>query len=201
MAESQAGGNQVTSMTLVARLKCQDPAAWRLLAELYGPLVYTWVRLSGLNEHDAADVVQDVFSAVHNSLDRFHKERPTDRFRDWLWTITRRRTSDHLRKLGKHAVAKGGTDAYQQLQALPESLPSGEDSGIAASAEAELVRRALELVRGEFEDRTWQACLLTAVEGRKPADVAAELAMSVGALYVARSRVLKRLRQELGDLL
>lgn len=200
MVKSRAGDDPITSMTLVDRLKRHDPAAWRQLVELYGPLVYSWVRLSGLNEHDAADVVQEVFSAVHASLDRFHKERSTDRFRDWLWTIAKRRTCDHLRKLGRQTAAQGGTDAYQHLQSFPEEMPTGEDSNI-ASAEAELVRRALALVRDEFEDRTWQACLLTAVEGRKPAEVAKELAMSVGALYVARSRVLKRLRQELGDLL
>jgi RNA polymerase sigma-70 factor (ECF subfamily) len=200
MAESRASGDPVTSMTLVGRLKLQDPSAWRQLAELYGPLVYSWVRISGLNEHDAADVVQEVFSTVHASLDRFRKERPTDRFRDWLWTITRRRTCDHLRKLGKQVIAKGGSDAYQQLQEFPEEISSADDPQ-AASAEAELVRRALDLVRREFEDRTWQACLQTAVNGRNPADVAADLGMSVGALYVARSRVLKRLRQELGDVL
>lgn len=200
MAESRASGDPVTSMTLVGRLKLQDPSAWRQLAELYGPLVYSWVRISGLNEHDAADVVQEVFSAVHASLDRFRKEQPADRFRDWLWTITRRRTCDHLRKLGKQVIAKGGSDAYQQLQEFPEEIPSADDPQ-AASAEAELVRRALDLVRNEFEDRTWQACLQTAVDGRNPADVAADLGMSVGALYVARSRVLKRLRQELGDVL
>lgn len=200
MAESRASGDPVTSMTLVGRLKLQDPSAWRQLAELYGPLVYSWVRISGLNEHDAADVVQEVFSAVHAGLDRFRKERPTDRFRDWLWTITRRRTCDHLRKLGKQVIAKGGSDAYQQLQEFPEEIPSADDPQ-AASAEADLVRRALDLVRSEFEDRTWQACLQTAVDGRNPADVAADLGMSVGALYVARSRVLKRLRQELGDVL
>lgn len=199
MAESRASDDPLTSMTLVGRLRLQDPAAWRQVAELYGPLVYSWVRISGLNEHDAADVVQDVFAAVHASLDRFRKEQPADRFRDWLWTITRRRTCDHLRKLAKQVVAKGGSDAYQQMQEFAEEIPSGDDPQT-ASAEAELVRRALELVRTKFEDRTWQACLQTAVDGKNPADVAADLGMSVGALYVARSRVLKRLRQELGEL-
>lgn len=196
--EPRASADPITSMTLVMRLRSQDPAAWRQMAELYGPLVYSWVRLSGLNEHDSADVVQDVFSAVHLSLDRFRKDRPADRFRDWLWTIARRRTADHLRRLARHPAGIGGSDAYLRLQELPEEI-SCSDNVQAATAEVELVRRALNLVRPEFEDRTWQACLQTAVDGRKPADVAADLGMTVGALYVARSRVLKRLRQELGD--
>ncbi|MBC7855236.1 MAG: hypothetical protein IAF94_17540 [Pirellulaceae bacterium] len=85
------------------------------------------------------------------------------------------------------------------LQALPERLP---ESGIAddANGHADLIRRALELVRPEFADHTWQACMQTAVEGRRPADVAADLEMTVGAVYVARSRVLKRLRVELAGL-
>jgi len=199
MAESRADNDLATSLTLVDRLRLQDAAAWRQLASLYGPLVYTWVRVSGLNEHDAADVVQDVFAAVHSSLDRFRKERPTDRFRDWLWTITRRRTCDHIRKLSKQNAAVGGSEAYQRLQELPQSDPSTIEKN-SANAEADLVRRALDLVRIEFEERTWQACLQTAVEGRKPSDVAADLGMSVGALYVARSRVLKRLREELGEI-
>jgi len=198
--ESPAGNDSITSTTLVARLKRQDPTAWMQLAELYGPFVYSWVRLSGLDEHDAADVVQDVFSSVFTSLDRFHKDQPNARFRDWLWTITRRRTSDFLRKRAKQQSAKGGTDAFVHLQGLPAKAPANDDCN-SAQAESSLARRALELVRSEFEERTWQACVQTAVDGRKPSDVAADLGMSVGAVYVARSRVLKRLRQELGELL
>jgi RNA polymerase sigma-70 factor (ECF subfamily) len=200
MLEASPDGSQLTSMTLVDRLRRHDPVAWRKMAALYGPLVYAWVRLSGLNEHDSADVMQEVFIAVHKDLDKFKKERPTDRFRDWLWTITRRRACDYQRKLSRQPSAIGGTDAHQRMQELPENLLDVDNSSL-AGAESGLVRRALELVRVEFSDHVWQACLQTAVEGRKPADVAADLGMAVGAVYVARSRVLKRLREELGDLL
>lgn len=190
--------SQSTSLTLVQKMRGDDPLAWQRMVERYGPLVFAWIRLSGLNEHDAADVLQEVFSSVHNSLDRFRRTNPTDRFRNWLWTITRRRTADFLRKLYTQPSAVGGTDAYLRLQTLPEELPVPEDADV-ATAEALLVRRTLEYVRAEFPDHVWQACLLTAIEGRTPTDVAADLGMTVGAVYVARSRVLKRLREELGD--
>jgi RNA polymerase sigma-70 factor (ECF subfamily) len=188
-----------TSSSLLHRAKSRDPEAWRRLAELYGPVVYGWVRAAGFREQDAADIVQEVFQAVLTSLDRFRQDKPTDRFRDWLWTITRRRAVDFLRLRAAHPAAAGGDEAQRLLQELPQRLPeqAAPEDG---SLQGELVRRALELVRPEFADHTWQACMQTAVEGRRPADVAADLEMTVGAVYVARSRVLKRLRKELEGL-
>ena len=192
--------NSGTSSSLLHRARGRDPEAWRRLAELYGPVVYGWVRMAGVREHDAADIVQDVFQAVFAGLDRFRRDKPTDHFRDWLWTITRRRTIDLVRKRAAQPAGAGGDEAQALLNALPERLPD-QAAPEADSAHADLVRRALELVRPEFANHTWQACIQTAVEGRRPADVAADLEMTVGAVYVARSRVLKRLRQELEGLL
>ncbi|HEX5102529.1 MAG TPA: sigma-70 family RNA polymerase sigma factor [Pirellulaceae bacterium] len=199
MSDAVQTASAETSSSLLHRAQSRDADAWRRLAELYGPVVYRWVRQAGFQEHDAADIVQDVFQSVLTSLDRFGHQRPTDRFRDWLWTITRRRAIDFIRQRAAQPAGAGGTEAQARIQELPEQLPeaNGEE---AASAEAELVRRALELVRPEFAEHTWQACVQTAIDGRRPADVAADLEMTVGAVYVARSRVLKRLRQELEGL-
>ena len=188
-----------TSSSLLHRAVAQDKEAWRRLSLLYGPVVYGWVRSAGFKEHDAADVVQEVFQAVFTSLNRFRSDRPGDSFRGWLATITHRRACDHLRKRAAQAPAAGGTEAQLLLQELPERLP---EEGVMddENGEADLIRRALELVRPEFAEHTWQACIQTAVEGRRPAEVAAELAMSVGAVYVARSRVLKRLKTEMEGL-
>ncbi|MGI8982404.1 MAG: RNA polymerase sigma factor [Pirellulaceae bacterium] len=188
-----------TSSSLLHLVLARNKDAWRRLSELYGPVVYGWVRAAGFKEHDAADIVQDVFQSVFASLSQFRKDLPTDRFRSWLGTIAYRRACDHLRKRAAQPSAAGGSEAQAMLQALPERL---SESGIAedANSHADLIRRALELVRPEFADHTWQACMQTAVEGRRPADVAADLEMTVGAVYVARSRVLKRLRIELEGL-
>jgi RNA polymerase sigma-70 factor (ECF subfamily) len=199
MIQFDASANSETSSSLLYRARGRDPEAWQRLSELYGPVVYGWVRAAGIREHDAADIVQDVFQAVFTSLNRFRQDKPTDRFRDWLWTITRRRAIDLVRKRATQPAGAGGEEAQALLNELPERLPeqAGPES---ATAHADLVRRALDLVRPEFADHTWQACMQTAVEGRRPTDVAADLEMSIGAVYVARSRVLKRLRKELEGL-
>jgi RNA polymerase sigma-70 factor (ECF subfamily) len=189
-----------TSSSLLSRARNNDPAAWRRLSQLYGPLVYGWVRRAGLAEHDAADVVQDVFQTLFASLDRFAPGQSSDQFRSWLWTIAHRRACDLFRRGKGQPAGVGGTEAQLRLQQLADE-PPGEDSDATHSARAEIVRRALELVRPEFADHTWRACMLTALDGRSSADVAAELEMSVGAVYVARSRVLKRVRAELEGLL
>jgi RNA polymerase sigma-70 factor (ECF subfamily) len=199
MNQLDASANTGTSSSLLHRARGSDPEAWRRLSELYGPVVYRWVRSAGIREHDAADIVQDVFQAVFTSLDRFRQDKPTDRFRDWLWTITRRRAIDLVRQRANQAAGAGGDEALALLSELPQRLPE-LPAGDEDSAHADLVRRALELVRPEFAAHTWQACIQTAVDGRRPADVAADLEMTIGAVYVARSRVLKRLRQELDGL-
>lgn len=199
MNQLDASANTETSSSLLYRARGRDPEAWQRLSELYGPVVYGWVRAAGIREHDAADIVQDVFQAVFTSLNRFRQDRPTDRFRDWLWTITRRRAIDLVRLRAKQPAGAGGEEAHALLQELPQRLPE-QAAPESATAQADLVRRALDLVRPEFADHTWQACMQTAVEGRRPTDVAADLEMSVGAVYVARSRVLKRLRKELDGL-
>lgn len=190
-----------TSVTLLGRLKSNDPGAWERLSQLYGPMVYAWARKASLQPEDAADVTQTVFQAVFTGFHRFRKERPSDRFRDWLWTITRNRVIDHVRKLRSAPVGTGGSEAQMQWQQLPEDLLPEEVTPVSEASETtQLVRRALELVRSEFETKTWQACWKTTVDGISVADVAVELEMSTGAIYVARSRVLKRIRQELEGL-
>jgi len=191
---------QATSPTLLVCLRARDAEAWRRLSELYGPIVYGWIRSQGVGEQDAADLVQEVFLSVHQSIERFRKEQPNDSFRSWLWTITRRRIQDHFRKQAKTPAAVGGSEANAQFQEIPEPM-SEDDAEAPSTTEGQVFRCALELIRGEFEQRTWQACMLTAVESRTTSEAAAELVMSLGAVYLARSRVLKRLREELEGLL
>ncbi|MEX0819426.1 MAG: sigma-70 family RNA polymerase sigma factor, partial [Pirellulaceae bacterium] len=120
-------------------------------------------------------------------------------FRGWLWTISRNKIRDHYRLQKRQAQAAGGTDALNQIQQLPEIPPStASESGVIELSG--LHRRAMELVRNDFEERTWQAFWRAAVEGDAPADVAADLGISVWAVYKARSRVLSRLRQEFEGL-
>jgi RNA polymerase sigma-70 factor, ECF subfamily len=184
--------------SLLERLRVGQAGAWERLAELYGGTVYVWCRRAGVSETDAADVSQEVFSAVARSIGNFRRERPSDSFRGWLWTITHNKIRDHWRRSADQARAAGGTTALELMNQVAES--AGPESQ-AEGEPGDLYRRALELIHSEFEERTWRAFLMVTVESRLPADVATELGMTPGAVYIAKSRVLKRLREEFGDLI
>ncbi|OAI48709.1 hypothetical protein AYO44_18715 [Planctomycetaceae bacterium SCGC AG-212-F19] len=191
-----------TSRSLLERVKANEAGAWDRLVGLYAPLVFHWCRRWNLQDEDSADVFQEVFLAVATHIGAFRKASTRDTFRGWLRTITRNKVLDHFRRLGREPAGEGGTEAHFRITQLADAPPSAEeDSGAEQDAEDSLFRRALELIRGEFEERTWQAFWRTTVENRAPQDVGDELKMSPGAVRVAKCRVLHRLREELGDLM
>lgn len=196
---SSSTSSSVTSPTLLQRVRGGDAQAWQRLTDLYGPLVFHWCRRQGVGEHDAADLTQDVFASVARAVAGF-QERATGTFRGWLWTITKNRLRDFYRRRAVEAGAAGGTTAWEQLAAVAESLSDDPDEYTACDQLDALHRRGIELVRGQFEERTWQLFWLTVVEDRPTAEVAEEFHISANAVRQARSRVLRRLRQELGDL-
>jgi len=198
--EANAAGPGSTSTGLVNGAKGRDPEAWRRLAHLYGPLVYQWCRRQGLQPADAEDVTQEVFVTVAVKVGSFRRERPEDTFRGWLWTITRHKLGHWIRRQRTREQAAGGTDLQRRLLAvaLPEVGSELADAN-SAGAVAGLHQRALQLIRTEFEDRSWEAFRRLVLEGQRPADVAADLGMSRSAVYVTKSRILRRLREVLGD--
>lgn len=189
--------DQPTSLTLLQRVRDRDEDAWRRLVHLYGPLVRRWCGHGGVAGQDADDVQQEVFQAVAAGLDGFRRDREGDTFRGWLRGITRNKLLDHYRRRGKTPEAQGGTDAYRQLQELAEQ-PWPEDTGDDLNG---IYHRALELVKAEFEERTWEAFWRAAVDGQPPDLIAADLGVTPAAVRKAKSRVLHRLREELEDLL
>jgi RNA polymerase sigma-70 factor (ECF subfamily) len=189
-----------TSSSLLDRVKAREAEAWDRLVALYAPLVYHWCRRWDLREEDLADVFQEVFKTLLANIATFRKERPGDTFRGWLCRITRNKALDHFRRLRKGEAGAGGTQAWTRLSELPAPEAGEAADPEEAAAMRRLFLRALDLIRPEFEERTWQAFWRTAVEGRAPRAVALELSMTSGAVRVAKSRVLQRLREELGDL-
>jgi RNA polymerase sigma-70 factor (ECF subfamily) len=183
------------------RVKANEAAAWDRLVELYAPLVCQWCRRWHMHDEDAADVLQEVFQAVVAHIEAFRKERPGDTFRGWLRTITKNKVYDHFRRKQREPGAEGGSAAQIRLAQLPDPESPEEDSLPDDDADPGLFHRALNLIRGEFEERTWQAFWRTAALGQTPKEVGADLSMSPGAVRVAKSRVLQRLREELGDLM
>jgi RNA polymerase sigma-70 factor, ECF subfamily len=187
------------SSSLLEGVKARDSGAWQRLTAIYGPLVYSWTRQAGLSTQDAADVVQEVFLAMVTAIEGFHREQPGDSFRGWLWRVTRNKLRDQWRRGAIHPQGAGGSDALERFQQLAADEDASGSTPAVPGERAGLMRRALDQVRAEFEDRTWQAFWRVAVDGRRAADVAAELKISANAVYVARSRILRRLRDILGS--
>jgi RNA polymerase sigma-70 factor (ECF subfamily) len=187
-----------TSSTLLVRIRAQDPEAWGKLVHLYGPLVYRWCRQAGLQETDAADVGQEVFRAVARAIGGFRHDRAGDSFRGWLRTITRNKLRDFARRQPPGGRGAGGSDAQGRLQALAEP-----DAGSAADRDERLtvLRGAVELVLDGCGETTRRAFWRTVVDGEAPADVAADLGLTANAVYLIRSRLLRRIRDEFADVL
>jgi RNA polymerase sigma-70 factor, ECF subfamily len=205
MTAESANGNRScatsTSRSLLSAARCDEADAWRRLVHLYAPLAAVWCRRSGVASQDIADVLQEVFAAVARNLARFRKERPADTFRGWLATITRNKVRDYYRQRGEEPAAVGGTEATARLAQVLDPLVATdeEERCVDDTALGGVMQRALTAIRGEFHERTWQAFWGVVVEGRSAAEVGAELQMRPGHVRVAKSRVLHRLRQELGD--
>jgi RNA polymerase sigma-70 factor (ECF subfamily) len=187
---------------LLVRVQGQDKAAWDRLVHVYAPLVYDWChRHAGLQEADARDVGQEVFESVWRGIQGFRRDRPQDSFRAWLRVVTRNKIADFYRHRQPETVAEGGSEALTRVRQVPGmELPDPDPE--MDSAETTLVyHRAVALMQSEFEEKTWQAFQAVVMNGQKPAEVARMLQMSIGAVYSAKSRILKRLREEFADLI
>ncbi len=186
-----------TSPSLLDGVRARDGAAWRRLARLYSPMVYRWARRSGLQSHDAQDVVQNVFLAVASGIEHFQRGRPGDSFRGWLWTTCRNKILDLLRKRQHELQAIGGSDAQRHIAEF--AMPELTTEEICAER-SRLRHRALVLLRDQFEESVWQAFFRTVVHCDRPADVARDLGVSVATVYRARSRVQSQLRASLAEM-
>jgi RNA polymerase sigma-70 factor (ECF subfamily) len=168
--------------------------------ELYSPLVNYWCRLCGLQEADAADVRQEVFMAVARKIAEFQR-RDVGAFRGWLRAITRSKVFDHGRRLRCEPRGQGGSDELADLTQAPAAESGDCEEATTRTEEGLLYRQALDLIRQDFEERTWQAFWHVVVDDRSPGEVATALGMSPNSVYLAKSRVLARLREEFAGLI
>jgi RNA polymerase sigma-70 factor, ECF subfamily len=187
-----------TSSSLLRRAIAREPDAWERLVGLYSPLVHQWCRQWGIAQHEIADVTQEVFAAVVSSLGEFRADHPGTTFRGWMRGITRHKLLHHASKRREPAV--GGTDAQARLQEVPAPANEVELSESPADV-SDLYQRALRLVQHQVENRTWTAFWRATVDSRATAEVAAELGISPNAVRLAKSHVLRRLREEMIDLI
>jgi RNA polymerase sigma-70 factor (ECF subfamily) len=185
-----------TSSTLLREVKAQSPVAWNRLVRLYSGLVYRWCRKAGLQPADSADVGQEVFRAVARKIPVYRHDRSGDTFRGWLRKITRNKICDWARKRPPAYTGFPWIGRLRRQSQLPPwDLPEPDEQ---ANAEERWIvyRAACELIRTEFEERTWQAFWQTTVEDARVEDVAAKLRMTTNAVRLAKSRVIRRLRKE-----
>jgi RNA polymerase sigma-70 factor (ECF subfamily) len=181
-------------------VRAKDQAAWERLVSLYTPLVDTWCHRLRLQEADTADVRQKVFLAVARRIEEFRREQASGSFRRWLYTVTRHKVYDHWRTEAPKAAA-GGSDAYEQLLQLSTEEPNEPTDSTEAEEQGVLYRRAVQLIATDFEETTRRAFWMVVVEERPPSEVARELGISPNAVYLARARVLARLRDEFAGLI
>lgn len=185
---------QTTSISLLERLRQPaDSPAWQRFVDLYTPMLFQWARRKGMQEQDASDLVQDVLTTLVQKLPEFQYD-PSRSFRRWLMTLALNRWRDRCRRQAVRAPE--GVAPLSDLEA-PDELGEFEE----AEYRQHLVARALRIMQADFQPATWQACWEHVVQRRPAAEVAAQLGISESAVYVAKFRVLNRLRQELAGLL
>jgi RNA polymerase sigma-70 factor (ECF subfamily) len=191
-----------TPASLLNRLRAVpgDPAAWRYFDDLYRPLLTAWLQRHSLQPHDVEDLLQDVLATAVRELPHFQYDRNKGRFRDWLRAILVNRLRAFWRECQARPRVPGGhAFQVQVLDQLEDS--NGQLSRLWAQEHDQyVVRRFLELVRGDFAPKTWQA-FERLLAGEKAAGVAADLGLSVNAVYLAKASILKRLREEMSGLL
>lgn len=190
----------VTRASLLVRLRDpHDADAWGQFVALYAPVIYGFARKRGLQDADAADLMQEVFRSVAGAAGQLDYDRARGTFRGWLYTITRNKIFTFLESQARRERGTGDSAAQKRLE--EEASRDGEGN---QDWDQEYERRAFtwaaEQVRGEFQEATWQAFWLTAVEGQGAREAGQRVGLSPGAVYVAKSRVLARLREVIREL-
>jgi RNA polymerase sigma-70 factor (ECF subfamily) len=184
-----------TRLSLLVRLRdARDDTAWSQFVELYAPLVFGFARKHGLQDADAADLTQDVLQAISGGIRRLDYDPRRGTFRGWLFTVVRNKLRNFQAARQRPGQGLGGPDAQRRLQELP-----AREVDQATWWDQEYERRvfawAAEQVRGSFSDTTWQAFWRTAVEGQTGPVAARALGTSVAAVYLAKGRVMARLKE------
>lgn len=183
-----------TRVSLIARV-CdpKDGVAWEQFAAVYLPMVRAYCVRRGLQEADAADVAQDVMAAVARSMADFEYDAGRGGFRNWLFTVTRNKLSAFVQQRGRRQDQGSGRTTIQEV--LHQQPGAAEAEEWDHQYRQHLFEWAAKQARIEFEGATWRAFVLVAVEGRPAPEAAEALGVSLNAVYVAKSRVLARLRE------
>lgn len=182
-------------------LRIRNPAdreAWDEFTAIYRPVIYRMARRRGLQDADAQDLAQRVLASVADNIERWEPDPGRGRFSTWLSTVTRNAIIDSLRAV-KPDHSPGGTSVLRQLNRLPQSEEAAARE-LQREYRRQLFRQAACEIQAEFEDATFQAFWLTAVELMPVGDAASEIGRTIGSVYAARSRVMRRLKEKVSEL-
>jgi RNA polymerase sigma factor (sigma-70 family) len=182
-----------TRASLLLRLRDpRDHAAWTEFIDLYAPLIYNYVRKQGLQDADAVDLCQDVVTAVVGAVGQLEYDPARGSFRNWLFTVVWRRLLNWRRAQRGRPRGSGDITTQRLLEQCP--VPQGEQETWQSEWQRRVFTWACEQIRRDVSASTWQAFWRTAIEGEPGQRVAADLGMSIAAVYLARSRVVARLK-------
>jgi RNA polymerase sigma-70 factor, ECF subfamily len=198
MEQISMSANDPTSTSLLRRAVACESDAWERIVAIYSPLVRHWCRQAGIPDQDIQDVSQEVFAAISSNLGKFQADRPDTTFRAWMRGIARHKLQHYFQDRGEPAA--GGTDAQMRLQEVP-TPPDELELSEAPADVAGVYHRAVQLVRDQFEERTWQAFWRVVIEDHSPTEVGADMGITANAVRQAKSRVLRRLKEEMGELI
>ncbi len=196
---SDPSDNSIAS-SLLYRAQNRDEVAWERIHQLFGPLIKEWIRKAGVGHSDAEDILQQVLQKVFQNIGNFERKKATDTFTGWVWTLTKFKILDHFQRQKASAKVAGGSMANQMMHQISDKQLDSDVFDEESSA-LRLTRNILEFVKSEFESKTWDAFWRATVEREKPADIAKSMEMTLHAVYKAKSRVSKRVRQELEGIL
>jgi RNA polymerase sigma factor (sigma-70 family) len=178
-----------THPSLLVRLRnAADGQAWALFLEVYSPLIYRYCRKHHLQEADAVEVAQEVLLQVNRSIGTFEYQPERGRFRDWLGSVVRSKLSRFFRR----KTPETNEDTRELA-----NLPARSEADWADHFNSDLLQTTLARIQGEFEAHTWEAFSRVWIDNLAAAEVAQQLSMPIAMVYVAKSRVLKRLREEI----
>ena len=192
-----------TRPSLLVRLRnLQDQQSWEEFYTIYQPLVFRMARNQGFQDADASELTQEVFLAVASAIERWDPDPQRGSFRGWLFRIARNLMINWLANRRRHPAGAGNSDIRKLLAEQPDPHElDGEDSAV---FDREYKRQAFawaaDQIRHEFRENTWQAFWLTSVENQSVPEAAEKLKISAGAVYIARSRIMARLRQKIETL-
>lgn len=185
-----------TSATLLMRLAdSEDEHAWNRFVEVYAPFLFHWARSKGIQQEDAADLVQEVMAVLLKKMPTFRYD-PSKSFRAWLKTITVNRANNFHRAANAHP--KVGIDSALGREAIEATAT---DLFEVQEYNSYISQRMLSIIQNEFSEQVWQAFKLQVLDDLPAQDVAAKLGISVNSTYLAKSRVLRKLRAEIQDLI